>query len=77
MDKKFLDSMYARSLKPFSIRQIEEQISKALTELSAAEYETTISSIDFDPTPNAFLSDTVEIKLTVQRRKKSTLSDDK
>ena len=56
-----------RPLKKISLSNIEESIASSISELVKSEYEASIINIDFEPCLNAWLSDTIEIKLRINK----------
>src|SRR5688500_5902191 len=56
-----------RDLKQVTTTQIEQAISKTLSELVGKEYTAEDLNIDFIPIQNSSITDTVEIKLTISR----------
>ncbi len=60
-------------LKSAALKRIEETIAKAIGKLVGQEYAASIINLDFEPCLNAWLSDTVEIKLRLSRPMKGSL----
>lgn len=58
-----------RPLKDAGSKLIDEAITKAITELAGEEYKADIKTIDFEPSNMAWMSDTVEIKLSLSKVK--------
>ena len=56
-----------RALKQVTTTQIEEAISKTVSELVGKEYTAEVLNIDFNPIHNASITDTVEIRLRLSR----------
>ena len=56
-----------RPLKQITTTQIEEAISKTVSELVGKEYTAEVLSIDFNPIQNSSVTDTVEMKLRISR----------
>ena len=56
-----------RALKQVTTTQIEEAISKTLSELVGKEYTAEVLNIDFNPIQNSSITDTVEIRLRLSR----------
>jgi hypothetical protein len=56
-----------RALKQITTTQIEEAISKTVSELVGKEYTAEVLNIDFDPIQNSSITDTVEIRLRLSR----------
>ena len=56
-----------RALKQVTTTQIEEAISKTVSELIGKEYTAEVLNIDFNPIQNSSLTDTVEIRLRLSR----------
>jgi molybdate-binding protein len=56
-----------RALKQVTTTQIEEAVSKTLSELVGKEYTAEVLNIDFNPIQNSSVTDTVEIKLRISR----------
>jgi hypothetical protein len=71
MKKTEKQDIEERPLKKINLSTIEESIASAISELVESEYEASIINIDFEPCLNAWLSDTIEIKLRI--KKPSTL----
>ena len=57
-----------RKLKKFSVEQIEEAISKSISELIGDEYSVKINKINYEKDNMAFANDSHEINLSIQRR---------
>ena len=56
-----------RALKQITTIQIEEAISKTVSELVGMEYTAAVLNIDFSPIQNSSITDTVEMKLRISR----------
>jgi len=56
-----------RALKQVTTTQIEEAISKTVSELVGKEYTAEVLNIDFNPIQNSSITDTVEIRLRISR----------
>jgi hypothetical protein len=56
-----------RPLKQITTTQIEEAISKTVSELVGKKYTAEVLSIDFNPIQNSSVTDTVEMKLRISR----------
>ena len=56
-----------RPLKQITTTQIEEAISKTVSELVGKEYTAEVLNIDFNPIQNSSVTDTVEMKLRISR----------
>ena len=56
-----------RALKQVTTTQIEEAISKTVSELVGKEYTAEVLNIDFSPIQNSSITDTVEIRLRLSR----------
>ena len=56
-----------RPLKNVDIAKIEEAIANSMSEIADEEYTVSIININFEPCQNAYLSDTIEIKLRLSR----------
>ena len=56
-----------RALKQITTTQIEEAISKTVSELVGKEYTAEVLNIDFNPIQNSSVTDTVEIRLRISR----------
>jgi len=56
-----------RALKQITTTQIEEAISKTVSELVGKEYTAEVLNIDFNPIQNSSITDTVEIRLRLSR----------
>ena len=56
-----------RALKQITPTQIEEAISKTVSELVGKEYTAEVLNIDFNPIQNSSITDTVEIRLRLSR----------
>jgi molybdate-binding protein len=56
-----------RALKQITTTQIEEAISKTVSELVGKEYAAEVLNIDFNPIQNSLITDTVEIRLRLSR----------
>ena len=56
-----------RALKQVTTSQIEEAISKTVSELVRKEYTAEVLNIDFSPIQNSAITDTVEMKLRISR----------
>ena len=54
-----------RALKQVTTTQIEEAISKTVSQLVGKEYTAEVLNIDFNPIQNSSISDTVEIRLRI------------
>ncbi|MGB9178079.1 MAG: hypothetical protein WCB68_02440 [Pyrinomonadaceae bacterium] len=64
------DSLFGeRPLKKAGSKAIEEAITKAITELAEEEYKADIQTIDFNPSNNSWMSDTVKITLSISKKK--------
>ena len=56
-----------RALKQVTTTQIEEAISKTVSELVGKEYTAEVLNIDFSPIQNSSITDTVEMRLRISR----------
>ena len=56
-----------RAFKQVTTTQIEEAISKTVSELVRTEYTAEVLNIDFSPIQNSSITDTVEIRLRISR----------
>ena len=56
-----------RPLKQITTTQVEEAISKTVSELVGKEYTAEVLNIDFNPIQNSSVTDTVEMKLRISR----------
>jgi len=56
-----------RALKQITTTQIEEAISKTVSELVGKEYTAEVLNIDFNPIQNSSVTDTVEMRLRISR----------
>ena len=56
-----------RSLKQVPTSQIEEAISRTVSELVRKEYTAEVLNIDFSPIQNSSITDTVEMRLRISR----------
>ena len=56
-----------RALKQVTTSQIEEAISKTVSELVGKEYTAEVLNIDFNPIQNSLITDTVEMRLRISR----------
>lgn len=56
-----------RPLKSVKIEDFERAIGDAVSTLIGKKYEARVSSIDFNPTNNAFLQDTVSLQLKLSQ----------
>ena len=55
------------ALKQITTIQIEEAISKTVSELVGMEYTAEVLNIDFNPIQNSSINDTVEMRLRISR----------
>jgi hypothetical protein len=62
-----MDDPTERALKQITTTQIEEAISKTVSELVGKEYTAEVLNIDFNPIQNSSITDTVEIRLRLSR----------
>ena len=58
-----------RPLKEAGSKAIEDAITRAITELAGEDYKADIKAIDFNPSDRAWMSDHVEIKLSLRKVK--------
>lgn len=56
-----------RPLKKISLSKIENAIAKSVSDVAESKYEASILNIDFEPCRNAWLSDTIEIRLRLKK----------
>ena len=56
-----------RPLKTVALSKMEDTIAKSMSGLVDQEYDASIISVDFEPVDNSFLSDTVELKIRIER----------
>ena len=56
-----------RPLKQITTTQVEEAISKTVSELVGKKYTAEVLNIDFNPIQNSSVTDTVEMKLRISR----------
>ena len=56
-----------RPLKQITTTQVEEAISKTVSELVGKKYTAEVLNIDFNPIQNSSVTDTVEMKLRMSR----------
>jgi hypothetical protein len=64
-----MSDLFQRPLKEAGSKAIEEAITKAITELVGEEYQADIKAIDFNPSNTAWMSDEIEIKLSLSKVK--------
>ena len=62
-----MDDPTERALKQVTTTQIEEAISKTVSQLVGKEYTAEVLNIDFNPIQNSSITDTVEIRLRISR----------
>lgn len=56
-----------RPLKKVDLSKIKEAIAKSMSDLVDEKYVASIINIDFEPCRNAWLSDTIEIRLRLKK----------
>lgn len=61
------ENEYERKLKRFSVKQIEEAIAKAVSEMAGSKYSVEINNIEFNPKNASFFDDINEVKLIIQK----------
>jgi len=66
-----------RPIKKVSIQDLEVALSKFLSEMVGVEYDVTVTRLDLEPTPEAWIYDECLLNLRIRSPVENLLSEDK